>query len=438
MDAIFLHLSSARDILADYDASAEEQDDAITNLLLFITQSVCNIEYAVEGLVEQKNVANKTAELIRYLQQAEVDYTLLLYIQVHCMRNKGFVSYLIGVCEQLGVPYKSRFFPDTVWAHFKLTGIRCITPRKFLMNRRKDDILEEYQGVKSRNDWGQHNPFFFQTFVTTKGVKGFQKLVFFITRTWQDGVVRLHEILKQQSFVNGTTMYDAHGVFEHVVDDDTPSALILDSEIMSNVFQDRMSVAQVKEEVLQFPSIIRTEMIVKELINEEDMLPVTVKDKTRPRGDAVKVSFHFVLAVCASKAHHKRAIEILMRDRKESIDKALVHMKTHGSLPEECELPTAWYAFDAKAAISNGFTTAFSLKARTDPHSRKHSDLVICAGLQISESLCPIKVQDLGADLTDKERLWLLQEQLYTTPKRCMIGYAAQFEEKVIYYLIIF
>ena len=340
MDAIFRHLSSARAIMAEYESS-EEETDSIENLLLLITQSVCNIEYAVTRLIEQRTVTNKTMELIRYLHTAEVDYTLLMYIQVHSMRSKGFVSYLIGVCEQLAVPYESPFFPEVVWEHFKRTGVQCITPRKFLMNRRKEDIIEEYQGVKSRNDWGQHNPFFFQTFVTTKDVKGFQKLVFFITRTWQDGVMRLHEILKQHCFVNGTTMYDAHGVFEHVVDDDTLSALILDSEIMSTAFQGRKSVAEVKAEVLQFPSIIGTEMVVKELINEEDMLHVTVKDKTRPRGDAVKVSFHFVLAVCAPKAHHKRAIEVLLRDRKESIEKALAHLKAHGSLQKECELPTA-------------------------------------------------------------------------------------------------
>jgi hypothetical protein len=429
--AITKHIASARDIIISLSECCEDED-----LLPLISQSVCNIEYAMERLVEQRCVAEKTANLIKYLEQAEVDYTLLMYIQVHAARSKGFVSYLIGVCEQLGVDYKSRFFPEAVWAHFQRSGVQCITPKKFILNRKKDAILEEYKGIKSRNDWGQHNPFFFQTFVTTKEVKGFQKLVFFITRTWQDGVVRIHEILKQQSFVNGTTMYDAHGVFEHVVDDDTLSALILDSEIMSSVFKTK-SVAEIKEEVLQFPSIIGMEMIVKELINEEDMLHVTVKDKTRPRGDSVKVSFHFVMAVCAGKTYHKQAIEILLRDRKESIDQGLVHMKAHGSLPADAELPTAWYAFDAKAAISNGFTTAFSLKARTDPHSRKYGDSVICAGMQISETLCPIIVQDLGAALSDKERLWLLQEQLYTTPKRFMLGYAAQFETKVIIIIII-
>jgi hypothetical protein len=428
------HVLSARDAVGDVLAGvdglgfAEWFAELFTDFeLSCLSQAVSNIEFATQKLLDRSSNQLKVASLIQYLKSAEVDYTLLLYLQLHS--NKGFMSYLRGVCGQFDILWQSRFLHDAVWTHFERVGVHPITPSKFLMNRKKDDILEEYRLIRSRNDWGQHNPFFFQTFITTKQSKSFQKLVFFITRTWQDGVIRLLEILKEGSFVFGTAMYEAHGAFEHVIDDESMAGLILDSEILCSAFQGHKTVEEVKEEVMRFPSIIGTEMVLKGLLNEEDMLRVVVKDKTRPRGDDVKISTHSILAICAPKGHHKRALEICLKDHKDEISRCLTHMKSKKHLPEDCTLPTAWYAFDSKAAISNGFTTAFSLKVKSDPHSRKHSDLVVCAGMQLSETLCPVQVQDFGDALTDQERLWLLQEQLYTTPKRYMLEYAVQFEK---------
>ena len=432
-------LLSARSSLAEMGEEAQKFDqDIFVEHIGIVTQTVCNIEYYIERLIASKIIREKTATLIKYLEAAEVDYTLLMYLQLHeTSQKKGFVSFLMGLCEQFSIPHQSRLFHDAVWAHFQTHGMKSITPSKFLMNRTKDAILEEYHLIRSRNDWGQHNPFFFQTFITTKQSKSFQKLVFFVTRTWQDGVIRMLEILKQGSFVYGTTMYEAHGAFEHVIDDESMAGLILDSEILCSAFQGHKTAEEIKEEVMRFPSIIASEMVVKGLLNEEDMLRVTVKDKTRPRGDDVKVSTHSILSICAPKGHHKQALGVCLNDYKEEISRCLNFMKTHKHLPEDCALPTAWYAFDSKAAISNGFTTAFSLKVKSDPHSRKHSDVVVCAGMQISEVLCPIQVQDFSDSLTDAQRLWLLQEQLYTTPKRFMLEYAVPFKDtsrKVIIY----
>ena len=420
-------------------AECREEDLDLELPLLLVEQSICNIEYCMKKLVERKEIFNCTEALIKFLQDAEVDYTLLMYLQVSdsVTKGKGFISYLKGICEQHKVPYTNQFFFDAVWAHFTKAGVRPITPTKYIMHRKKDEILQQYKTIRSRNDWAQHNPFFFQTFITVKG-KGFQKLVFFITRTWQDGVIRMHEILEKGGFVNGTTMYDAHGVFEHCIDDESLASLILDSEILASAFGDAANPAEIARELRQFPSIVGTEMVAKGLLNEEDMLHVVVKDKIRPRGDTTKVSFHFVLCVCAHKGQQKQCIELFLSDYKDSITAGLTHLQTHGRLPEGKPLPTAWYAFDAKAAISNGFTTAFSLKDKSDPHSRKHSDTVVCAGMQIRETLCPMQEQDF-AHLAEAERLWLLQDQLYTIPKRHMLSYAMQLhsEDKVCLYQFI-
>jgi hypothetical protein len=426
MNNLVVHLIAARVSLA----KCEEEENFIENpeLDATIEQSVSNIEFTLLQIVNRKEVFEKTSELIQILQDAGIDYTLLLYLQVseNVTKGKGFVAYLKGLCEQYKVPYKNQFFLDAVWAHFVRTGVQPITPTKYLVNRKKEDILQEYKTIRSRNDWGQHNAFFFQTFITVKG-EGFRKLFFFITRTWQDGVVRMHEILSNGCFVHGTSMHEAHGAFEHAIEDEALTSLILDSEILASALQ--QPVSDTKRDILQFPSILSTEMVRRGLLNEEDVLQVVVKDKTRPRGGTVKVSFHFVLCICAEKGSHKQCIELCQSDYKEAITAGLVHLKAHGVLPQDRPLHSAWYAFDAKAAISNGFTTAFTLKDRSDPHSRKHSDQFICSGLTFKEELCGIPVQDLhGTHLTEHERLWLLQDQLYTTPKRYMLSYAAPFK----------
>ena len=436
--ALPAQLHSAREILAGVEG---EVDPLCMNMLF---QTVSNIEYTMRKIAECITITRITEEVITFLDNAEVDYTLLLFLQAQNIITKGsgfssLISYLRGICEQLGaVWYNSRFFYDAVWAHLKREGIRPLTPSKFITNRRKEDILHEYQGIRASNAWGQHNAFLFQTFITTADKKGFQKLVFILTRTWRDGVIRMLEILKQGGFVFGTSMYDAHGVFEHAYDDEAVTLLNLDCEVLASAFRGHKTADVIAKEMLDFPSIIATEMVAKGLLLEDETLRVTVKDKTRPRGQGdTKVSFHFLLSICARKADHKLAIEECLSDYKESITKSLVYLKEHKHLPEERELQTAWYTFDAKAAISNGFTTPFSLKNRSDPHSRKHSDVEICAGLQISNSLCPVQVQDLhGTHLTDADRLWLLQEQLFTTPKRYMLCYAWQFVDEVGFFLL--
>lgn len=437
------HIIAARKLLAECESGMSQmeitvpiktdtsQQPCFEPFIEEIAQAVCNIEFSMKKCVQLKQITEKTHNLIQFLRAVDVDYTLLMYLQMSesVTKGKAFVAYLQGICEQHGISYTNPLFFDAVWSYFKQSGVQSITPTKFLVNRRKEDLLEEYKTIRMRNDWTQHNPFIFQTFVSVEG-RGFQKLVFFITRTWQDGVIRIRDILKHGGFVHGTTMFDAHGVFEHVMDDESLACLILDSEILANAMPGDASM--LSQDILAFPSIIGAEMVQKGLINEEDMLRVVVKDRSRPRGDTTKISFHFLLNVCALKSHHKQAIEICMGDYKETIAAGLTHLKTQGLLPEDRPLQAAWYAFDAKAAISNGFTTAFSRKTKSDPFSRKHSDKVICAGMQIQETLCLIQEQDFE-HLNEKDQLWLLQDQLYTTPKRYMLNYAMHFDEdKVI------
>jgi len=421
-------LISAAAILAEW-----EEDEQHTWELAM--QSLANLDRALKDTQERIVVLRKAEALIKFLKSVDVDYTLLLYLQTPCA--KGFISYLEGMCEQHDLhKHPRRLLLDVVWAHFVREGVQPITPSRFIVSRKKDDILREYEGIRSRKEWGQHNAFFFQTFITVKG-EGFRKLVFFITRTWQDGVIRLHDILSHGCFVHGTSVFDAHGAFEHAIDDEALTTLILDSEIMASAFKG-VSAEDLKRELLQFPCVLSAELVERGLLQEEAVLSVVVKDKTRPRGGSVKVSYHFVLCVCAEKGVHKQCIEMCYGAHKEAIVGGLEHLKAHGALPET-RLHTSWYAFDAKAAISNGFTTAFSLKERSDPHSRKHAELLVCAGAVCKEELCPIAVQDLAGG-TAAERLWLLQEQLYTTPKRIMLSYACRLEAKVclVYCLVYF
>ena len=98
---------SAREYLAEVEKECFDEDMDLP--LLLTEQIVCNIEYNMQRLAERQHIADKTKELVEYLRKAEVDYTLLMYLQLQeeTTKGKGFISYLQGICEQLHIPYNN-------------------------------------------------------------------------------------------------------------------------------------------------------------------------------------------------------------------------------------------------------------------------------------------------------------------------------------------
>jgi hypothetical protein len=389
-----------------------------------VSCTVQQIKTLLDTLIARKNAI----KVINFLKESKVDYTLLLFLQLpESQRGTSeLISYMETICNRMGADL-SRLFYQQVWGYFEKEGITIISPDKYITANKKDEILAEYEKVKK--SWGKHNPLFLQTYSTDDGK--FTNHLYHITRTAQDGILRLLDILKTGDFAVNSRMYKACGAFEHIIGPQTLTCQIFDCEIMSNVFE-KKTVGEITEMVERFPQCITSLMILEDLINIEDIITFAVKCRTRKIKDAVKISYHFVPNICAPKATHRAAMEICLRGCKSRIDEANAQIKSTGILPETLllgDISDSILVLDVGAIKSNGFTTAFSRKKPSDPFSRLVYTEKVCAGATIGRDECPMDPQDLHSpNISDAARLMLIYTQLFTTPKCEMTCYAMEIQ----------
>lgn len=393
----------------------------------------------IKAIIARKTSKIHTEKVIDFLKDSKVDYTLLFYLQLpDALKKKSEVlSYLGTICKQMKADFSMGLFYDSVWEYLEDHGFNPITPEKYIVSNKKEEIITEYTKVEKA--WRIHTPFFFQTYCMKDG--RFSDNVFHITRTTTDGIIRLLEILKIGQFAFNGRVYTACGAFEHVLSSSTLTCQIFDCEIMSDVFKPPKSVDEIREMMLSFPMSITDTMLACDLIEMDDIIAFAVKDRTRQikgrETDApkYKVSFHFISNICAPRYMHKRAMEQCLTTCKGRIEEAANCIKGTGELPERLLTGGALDAlltWDFSAGKGNGFTTAFSRKKPTDPFSKMiHADEVV--GGQIMDRIECIKdPQDLfGDNLCDHQRLKLLYTQLYTTPKKEMTSYTLEAMERI-------
>jgi hypothetical protein len=409
-------------------------------------QDISNTIHKIKSLFDRLLMKKSAIRVIASLKESKVDYTLLLYLQIppKMRKEREFISCLEAICVKNGVDYNSRLFYDYIWSHFEKEGVLPITLDKFITGNRKEEILKEYERVKK--SWGRHNPLFLQTYTTEEGK--FTNNLYHISRTVQDGILRLMDILKAGEFVVNGRVYAATGAFEHVISPLTLICPIYDCEIMSSMLKSLKTTEEIKEMVQCLPACISDLMISTNLIDIETFITFTVKDRTRWVKDRdVKISFHFIPNICAPKAVHNKAAELYLRECKGRIDEAAAAMKKTGTLPESFltnGIRDSLLTLDYSAMKSNPFTTAFSRKNPSDPFSLLVYAEEVCGGFAVSREECTIQPQDLeGTNLTDKERHMLVFRQLYTAPKHEMLCFTesametlSQEPEKVFFNLL--
>jgi hypothetical protein len=431
LQLITVNLHEAQEILPEtiQDHGIPWTIESIIDLKMGIIQASCTIS-VIKSHLEKLHMHRKTCTLINYLKEQKVDYTLLLYLQLPdtIRKTSEIISYLESKCTQMDIDFNLRLFYKCIWEHFELGGIKVITPDKYIAMNKKNDALEEYEKVKK--SWGIHNPLFLQTYIYDKKEERFTNHVYHITRTVQDGILRLLDILKAGEFPMGGKIYKACGAFEHIIAPSTLTCQIYDCEILSSAFESK-TVEEIKEMVLAFPQCISGKMIMNDLINIEDIVTFVVKDRTRKVAKNVtKISNHFIGNICAPKFIHRRVMDVCLSVCKARIDEAAKCISDTGILPESFLTGTvndAMLTLDYSAIKSNGFTTAFSRKTEKDPFSRLLYADKICAGESMERHECLKEPHDLhGSNLTDKQRLMLIYTQLYTAPKDEMICYTEE------------
>lgn len=379
-------------------------------------------------ILNKQVIKQRTISVINALKESKVDYTLLLYLQLpESLRSKSeLICGLESTCVQMNADFKCEYFYTCVWNFFESEGVLPITPEKFVVANRKQDALNEYDKVKKT--WGKHSPLFLQTYDAKDGE--LNSHLYQISRTSQDGILRLLDILKAGEFAANGRMYKACGAFEHVISLSTLTCQIYDCEIMSSSFDGKKAIEEITEMVQQFPPCLSSIMISKNLVDMEDFIKFTVKNRTRRiDADNVKISFHFTPNICAPKSIHNAATEICLRECKGRIDAGKAAIKNTGVMPDHLvfnDISDSLLSLDYSAIKSNGFTTPFSRKKKSDEFSRLVYIEEVCGGMSINREMYVKTPQDLTSEnMSDKERALLIYAQLYTTPKREMICYSA-------------
>jgi hypothetical protein len=239
-------------------------------------------------ILDHLSTKQNATKVITILKESEVDYTLLLYLQLSepLKKKSEVICYLENICKGMVL---SRDFFVQVWRYFEVEGIHAISPSKYLTSGKKDRALLEYE--KTKKAWGVHSPLFFQTFSTRDG--RFTDHIYHISRTVQDGILRLLDILKAGEFVTNGRVYKACGAFEHVIGPSTLCCQLYDCEIMSNLLS--QSIEETEKMVRGFPKTISVALIEEELIDFESVLTFSVKDKTRQVDENVKVISYFII-----------------------------------------------------------------------------------------------------------------------------------------------
>lgn len=404
-----------------------------------ITEAIIQTSFTIfriKDLVGKLAVKQDANKVIDFLKEQKVDYTLTFYLQLpeQLKKTSEMISYLTRICSDMKVNTKHPYFFESIWKRFETGGISPVTPGKFIVSTKKNTAIEDYEKVKK--SWGCHNPYFFQTYSTKEDV--FIEHLYHITRTAQDGLIRLLDILKAGGFMSNGKMYNACGAFEHVLSPSTLTCQLFDCEIKSSVFNNAKTVEEIKEMVQCFPKAIAHLMIKHDLISIEDFVTFVVKDRTRQVGDAHKISNHFIAYICATKEMHRQAVEICLRDEwKANIDAAAHAIKGTGILPEsyyaDRGIFSSMLTLDYSAIKSNGITTAFSRKDYDHPFPNYiHADEIV--GAEFTERHESFKrPQDLhGSNIDDAQRLMLLYIQSYTLPHHHMTYYTDEAMETVL------
>ncbi len=386
----------------------------------------------------------KAETLIECLQKREIDYSLLLWLQLpDSMIEKNPVLKTIKqiVYEDFGVTNMRHHFFETVESYIVSNGISDITPLSFVCARNKDDLHKEYQ--KKKAAWGLHVPFCFQTYGSE-----FVGSVFFITRTWQDGLIRLLQILKDGnvSYCINSKHYSNHacGAIEHIVDESSLSYAFFDCELNTYQCEGRVSVQQIRDCVANFPAIMGGLFLEAGVVDTESVVKFIVKDKCRHVGKDLKISYHFCSSIAATKSLHEGAMnKVLAPHMKwmEYVGNCIKHCpkdknKTLTLIPTEklCnpQDPQSVLMFlDTKALPGgpNGFTTAFSRKKTGDSYPILSYQETVCLGTTLERDACKFQVpHDPNAShIAESDLLEIFRQCCYTVPKMDTMAYSDEF-----------
>jgi hypothetical protein len=390
----------------------------------------------------EKEDDENAQKLIKFCARANVDYSLLLYLQLpqSMIDHNPTLKQLDSICADLGALVRRRNFYQTIETHLLTTGISEITPQEFIYARSKDEAHTEYE--KKKDAWGIHIPFFFQAYAT-----GMSRSIFILTRTWQDGLHRLLMILKQGNLVHKCVVYEICGAIEQVLDDSTINFAIFDCERYAREFKDVKTIQEIKDTVLNFPATMGGLLVSAEVVDEEIMIDFEIKDRCRgvktSSGPDYKVSYHFVSSLAGTKELHSEATKKSLKKYVRFLQYVKDGIKAKGNIlflprdqignPNNTESVLTFVDLAALPGGPNGFTTMLSRKEKKDEFPRLVGKETVCCGVTFKRFPCTyIAPHNLdGRQIDDGQRLDMLRRLCITTPRLDVAYYSEAFIKEV-------
>jgi len=362
------------------------------------------------------------------------------------MEQKGFdvCARLRALClergiEGVGSSVFCRAVDDQLHS-CELTPI-SLSLQTFVMGRSKEEVIIKY--TEKKDEWGIHLPWCVQT-----TGPDYSESLFFIFRTWRDGIVHLRRMLEFGSYPHkGRHHMCVQGV-EHCLDG-APCFGLYDWEAYLSGFRGRISEERFWALKKSVPLEIAGALVRSGVVDPGAEIRFVEKDKSRAvegKWDDAdqKNSSHFVSSVWSSKPLHIAAYNAMERvfrlddtwlprgndARSNQSGKVYDYVPDRVLEDLEAQIGHLWLDPKAIAGGPNGFTTALSRNNGSSPPSypRLIATYVTYGNtLESHSGVLPEKVHNVFS-LTDQEALAILRDTLYTVPRQTMMFYSSTLE----------
>ena len=378
-------------------------------------------------------MATKFYELAR---EEMIDPSVGFLLQIPpVMQDDVTYTQIKDFCEKHGIQARSDAFFTALETIISTNDIVEITPLKFVASSKKAETLGLYE--KKKEAWEIHMPFFFQTRPDA---------AFYIFRTSSDALLAMMRMLSdsQAVYTNPLTgnihVMTVREIFEHA---SNLCYALCDLDDYPTRYQGRISEGGIQRLTGGFAKVCNTLLISTEAIYPENV--IEIKEKIRSRLDSktgiVKFSKHFILTLFGPKASHRKAFtsafqtpfndDLSLGEWLKGTNQQAKDTGNYSSVPTELLTSDNSYAsllaydFAAPPGGSNGISTFYSKKRRSDPAPRYGITERICLGKTISFQLprYPEPHEIHSPHLTFQAKVHMLWDMSYTIPKGRMTFY---------------
>lgn len=403
---------------------------------------------------EVDTIAHQITRFMALSEGARLEPSLVYLLQMpeHLqdeMKRLGF-----DICDQLRAlclekdikDASSPEFCQAVHAHLESNPMDtiCLTLKAFVMGRTKEEAISKYAEKRESGEWGVHMPWCVQT----TGPE-YSESLFFIFRTWRDGVYHLRMMLEFGSYpYKGRHHVIVQGV-EHCLEG-APCYGLYDWEAYLSGFRGRITEERFRDLKKTVPREIANALIKSGAVDPDAKIRFVEKDKSRAVEEKTKEqdhknSSHFISSIFALKQHHitaQNAVERVCRldntwlPRGSDIPDNKVYDYIPNTVLEDQEATIGFLWLDRKAIPggANGFTVSLSRNNGSYPPSYPRlvaryfvdsSTVLVYTGMHQEKTHSVFT-------LSDQEALAILGETLYTIPRNNMAFYNIKTESRKV------